>query len=61
MRGEDGACDDYLRFLTLGGSQFPLDELLAAGVDMRSPAPVAQAITHFGRLVDELQKTYRAL
>ena len=61
MRGEDGACDDYLRFLTLGGSQFPLDELLAAGVDMRSPAPVAQAIAHFGRLVDELQKTYRAL
>jgi oligoendopeptidase F len=61
MRGEDGACNDYLRFLTLGGSQFPLDELLAAGVDMRSPLPVEQAITHFGKLVDKLKETYQAL
>jgi oligoendopeptidase F len=61
MQGEEGACDDYLRFLTLGGSQFPLDELRTAGVDMRSPAPVAQAIAHFGRLVDELTATYRKL
>jgi len=61
MRGEEGACDDYLRFLTLGGSQFPLDELLAAGVDMRSPAPVAQAIAHFGRLVDELKAVFSTL
>jgi oligoendopeptidase F len=61
MQGEDGACDDYLRFLTLGGSQFPLDELLTAGVDMRSPAPVAQAIAHFGRLVDELKKVFNTL
>ena len=61
MRGEEGACDDYLRFLTLGGSQFPLDELLAAGVDMRSPAPVAQAIAHFGQLVDELKAVFSTL
>jgi oligoendopeptidase F len=61
MRGEDGACDDYLRFLTLGGSQFPLDELLAAGVDMRSPTPVAQAIAHFKGLVDELKAVYSTL
>ena len=61
MQGEDGACDDYLQFLTLGGSRFPLDELLAAGVDMRSPAPVAQAIAYFGRLVASLQSAYREL
>ena len=57
MRGEDGACARItLQFLTLGGSQFPLDELLAAGVNMRSPAPVEQAIAHFGKLVDKLQR-----
>ena len=61
MQGEDGACDDYLAFLTLGGSRFPLDELTAAGVDMRSPAPVAQAIAHFGRLVEALQEALKAL
>jgi len=61
MQGVDGACNDYLQFLTLGGSQFPLDELAAAGVDMGSPAPVAQAIAHFSKLVDALQEAYRAL
>ena len=61
MRGEEGAGEDYLRFLTLGGSQFPLDELSAAGVDMRSPAPVVQAIAHFGRLVEELKGVYTNL
>lgn len=61
MGGEEGACEDYLRFLTLGGSRFPLDELAEAGVDMRSPEPVAQAIAHFGRLVEDLKETYRAL
>jgi len=61
MGGEAGACEDYLRFLTLGGSRFPLDELVEAGVDMRAPGPVGEAIAHFGRLVDELKATYRAL
>lgn len=48
------ARDAYLRFLGLGGSLFPLDELREAGIDMESPEPVAQAIRRFGDLVDEL-------
>ncbi len=44
----------YLNFLKLGGSKFPLDELLDAGVDMRSPEPIERAITHFEDLVDLL-------
>ena len=61
MQGVKGAREDYLRFLTLGGSRFPMDELREAGVDMRSPAPVAEAIAHFGRLVDELRGVYSGL
>ena len=38
------AKDAYLDFLKLGGSQFPLDQLLVAGVNIRSPEPVQQAI-----------------
>ena len=49
-----GARDAYLRFLGLGGSKFPLDELREAGVDMAGPEAVAQAIGHFSDLVDEL-------
>jgi len=61
MQGEAGAREDYLRFLTLGGSRFPLDELREAGVDMRTPAPVVDAIAHFGRLVEELKSVYASL
>ena len=61
MQGEAGAREDYLRFLTLGGSRFPLDELREAGVDMRTPTPVVDAIAHFGRLVEELKTVYASL
>ncbi len=44
----------YLDFLKLGGSKFPLDELLDAGIDMRSPEPIERAVAHFGDLVDLL-------
>ena len=44
----------YLDFLKLGGSKFPLDELLDAGIDMRSPEPIERAVAHFGDLVDRL-------
>jgi len=50
----------YLDFLKLGGSKFPLDELLDAGVDMRSPEPVKSAIDQFSRLADELIEIYTA-
>ena len=61
MQGVEGAREDYLGFLTLGGSRFPLDELLEAGVDMRTPTPVVDAIAHFGRLVGELKAVYASL
>ncbi len=51
----------YLDFLKLGGSKFPLDELLEAGIDMRSPQPIEKAVAHFENLVDlliEMQEIY---
>ena len=48
------AREAYLDFLKLGGSRYPLEELLAAGVDMRSSAPVEKAIEHFDSRVDQL-------
>ena len=55
------ARQDYLNFLKLGGSKFPLDELLDAGVDMRSPQPIEQAIAHFESLVDLLITEFQKL
>ena len=50
------ARDTYLEFLKMGGSKFPLDELLAAGVDLRNPEPVQQAINRFDSLVHQLSE-----
>ncbi|MGD9158045.1 MAG: oligoendopeptidase F [Desulfobacteraceae bacterium] len=56
VKGGEEARDSYLNFLKLGGSKFPLDELLDAGVDMRTPEPVRQAIAHFEKRVGQLKE-----
>lgn len=55
------ARDAYLGFLKLGGSRFPIDELIEAGVDMSSPEPVEKAIKHFSELVDKFTAVYNKL
>ena len=57
----EGARKAYLDFLSLGGSMFPLDELRTAGVDMASPAPVKEAITHFSELLGRFKEVYGKL
>ena len=54
---QDGAAaaERYLDFLRAGSSQYPLDVLKAAGVDMTSPAPVDQAFEALGGLIDRLE------
>lgn len=56
MDGGDTELGRYIDFLKSGGSEYPLEQLLAAGVDMRSPEPVDSALNLFASLVDELDK-----
>ena len=49
------ARERYLSFLSLGGSMDPLDELMQAGVDFHSSAPVEAALRKFGRVLDEAE------
>ena len=49
------AADDYLRFLTTGESDHPIELLKIAGVDMSSPEPVAKAMVAFERILDEFE------
>ena len=53
--------DDYFKFLTSGGSRYPLESLKIAGVDMASPAPIEAACKHFAHLVTELEQALAAL
>ena len=59
LREGQPAVDDYLHFLSGGCSTDPVTLLRGAGVDMASPAPVADALTLFGTLVDELEALTR--
>src|SRR5438874_2249244 len=42
-----GSVEAYLRFLKSGGSNFPLETLQAAGVDMTTPAPIESTLRLF--------------
>ncbi len=49
------AVKDYLAFLSGGCSRDPISLLIGAGVDMRTAAPVHEALSLFGRLLDEME------
>ena len=50
------AVKNYLSFLKLGGSKFPIDALSTAGIDMDSPRPVEDAIKYFDTLVARFEE-----
>ncbi len=56
LRGEPGAVDDYLGFLKLGGSMYPLDVLKQAGVDLTTPKPVEETFAVMESYVDRLEE-----
>lgn len=46
---------DYLRFLSTGGSDYPLEELKIAGVDLTKPDAVAGALKEFDNALTDLE------
>ena len=55
LANEPGAAERYLDFLRAGGSEYPLDLLREAGVDLASPEPVEEAFAVLSSLVDRLE------
>ena len=51
-----GDSDSFLAFLSAGGSNYPLDLLRVAGLDLTRPDPIVSAIARFNALMDELEK-----
>lgn len=51
---ETGDASDYLKFLSTGGSDYPLNELKIAGIDLCSPEVVNNAMKVFDETIDEL-------
>ncbi len=48
--------ENYLRFLTTGGSDYPLNELRITGVDLTKPDTVERAMKVFAETIDEMEK-----
>jgi oligoendopeptidase F len=55
LHGGERELNDYLTFLKGGCSQWPLDLLRNAGVDMEKPTPVETALKRYADLVDQLE------
>jgi oligoendopeptidase F len=50
------AVDRYLGFLKSGGSDYSINILKKAGVDMSSPEPIKQAMSVFKDLIEQMEK-----
>ncbi|NMB02590.1 MAG: oligoendopeptidase F [Firmicutes bacterium] len=50
------AVERYLEFLGSGGSDYPINLLQRAGVDMSKPEPIIQAMEVFAELLSELEQ-----
>ncbi|MBS0634603.1 MAG: oligoendopeptidase F [Verrucomicrobia bacterium] len=49
------AVDRYLNFLRSGSSEYPIEQLAKAGVDMRKPEPVLDALEEFENYINKLE------
>lgn len=56
LDGKDGALENYLEFLKTGGSDYPLEELKIAGVDLTNPEVIQSAMDMFKSYLDELKE-----
>lgn len=53
---KENAVDNYLAFLKTGGSDYPLNELLVAGVDLTKPEVIESAMDMFKDYLEKLEK-----
>ena len=56
LNKEEGALESYLAFLSSGGSDYPINQLKDAGVDMTSSEAFGKTIEAMTRVMDEIEK-----
>ena len=55
------AVKKYLNFLKSGSSDYPINILKSAGVDMNSPDPVTATTQKMNQLLDDMEATLKSL
>ncbi|MBN2805914.1 MAG: oligoendopeptidase F [Prolixibacteraceae bacterium] len=56
LAGDKKTLENYLNFLAAGGSDYPIELLKAAGVDMTSAEPFEKTIEAMNRVMDEIER-----
>ncbi|MBI3579530.1 MAG: oligoendopeptidase F, partial [Ignavibacteriales bacterium] len=56
MAGDKAATKRYLDFLSAGGSDYPIELLRKAGVDMTTSQPLELTMKKMNRVIDEMEK-----
>lgn len=56
LNREPGAVEDYLAFLSAGSSDYPINLLKKAGVDMTTREPFTKAMDAMDRVMDEIEE-----
>jgi oligoendopeptidase F len=56
LAGDKSETERYLSFLSAGGSDYPIELLKRAGVDMTSDEPLDLTIRKMNRVMDEMEK-----
>lgn len=56
MEEGQSAVDRYTGFLQSGGSDYSINILAKAGVDMSTPAPIREAMSVFEALITEMEE-----
>lgn len=60
LNNKEGALENYIKFLKLGGSMYPLDELKIAGVNLNSKSVILSAIKTFEKYLKEFKDIYNS-
>jgi len=58
--GETGAAQRYLDFISAGGSDYPIEILKKAGVDMTTPEPFRKTMAAMNRTMDEIEENQKS-
>lgn len=58
LKEGEPAVKKYLEFLAMAGSDYPLETLKHAGIDLSTPEPVDRALDKFGEVVEEAERLW---
>ena len=55
LNNEPGALEKYIKFLSSGGSDYPIELLKSAGVDMTTSSPFEKTMQAMNKVMDEIE------